>query len=398
MFPYAQMGLKNREEIRAYKKALVAADRKVRFRARLRTHEGKGVRIKLTVVGGEVIVDVRDPGIAGGTEVAEDSPSRTATVRVHDPHHRIRGGRTQPQTGQSIYGKYVHVEAGVWVTELAEWIDCPIFDGQIVEVEREGDFVTLSAEGRDGGHIDPALFPRAFAVRRHTRVHQGIRRILSHRGERRFDFPAKTRRLARDHAWRAGKAPWSACVRLAKSIDMQLYARGDGTFRLRTYPTKACWRFTDGQDCVVVGQPREIWSRLNARNLVIGRGRGKRKRNDEQHRPVRARSQLPDRHPLSKKNLGRDLVEIIDAPQIRKAAKLKRRTDSVLRRLSKLAQEISFTCRPIFHLEELDVVALKHSGLRARVRLQSFNIPLDDEGQMVVNYTRNVLPAGRRGK
>lgn len=391
MYPYAKMGLRNRAEINAYKKTLTDTRRHVRFRARLKKPNGKGVRFRLQVVDGEVVFETRNP----------DGPDRTATVHIYDPHKRIQPDKAQKRSGLPPFAEYISIEAGVWVgAPVDDWVDCPLFDGQILEVEREGDVVIFTCESRDGGHVAPSTFPRGFSVRRHTRVHEAIRRILRHRGETRFDFPSSSRRLPRDRSWKAGHAPKRACRQLARSINRQLYVRGDGTWRLRARPKKPVWKFKEGRDALVVGNPSERWSRADTRNFVIARGRGRRKRKDGQDRPIRARVQLPDRHYLSSQSLSegkRPLVHELEASHIHKRGPLIERAKEELRRVAKLEQTIAFDAMPVYHLEDLDLVALDYGGVDGWIPLQAMRIPLNGSGRMSVNFERHTLPAAGSG-
>ncbi len=71
-----------------------------------------------------------------------------------------------------------------------------------------------------------------------------------------------------------------------------------------------------------------------------------------------------------------------------------------------VAREFSFSCVPVYHLEEGDIVAVEVNGSMIKHRLRQWTIPLSVDGTMEVGWGSEDVPkrrprkkkAGRRGR
>lgn len=117
-------------------------------------------------------------------------------------------------------------------------------------------------------------------------------------------------------------------------------------------------------------------------------------------RPVIGRAELGQNHHLSSQALTggkRPRIKVDHRPGIHKVDKARRRAKKQLHRMKLgLEREISFSCVPVFHLEELDQVGVEIDGRMATVRLERFTIPQHPEGVMDVNWVGRRVPRRRR--
>lgn len=250
-------------EENAFAEALTEGRRRLRFRAQLFTHYGRGLSTPLDLLDGEVQVDCTRP---------KEQPSRTAHVTFADPKRTLAINLRHTGSGEVWFSNMIGLTWGIWVRAISQWVDVPVFLGPIFEVARRGAVVDVDLQGKEAGHLDPALFFRSYLARRHSRVHAAIRDLFERRGETEFALDETHRRLARDKAWGPEGVPWRAGQVLADVVDKQLFYRGNGDLRLRDVPDNPVWRFVEGRSSTVIDYPEERFSINEVENAVLIRG------------------------------------------------------------------------------------------------------------------------------
>jgi hypothetical protein len=153
-----------------------------------------------------------------------------------------------------------------------EWETVPLFLGPVQDVARSGIRVMVDCDSKEVQHLDPHTAAKPLSVRKHTKIHRAIRTIMEARGETRFNLDPVRQRLPRNRVLNVGVEPWKVARSLARTADMQLFYRGNGTLHLRQWPSVAAWRFRDGEEGTLVEYPEERLSIGPVRDtfVVIG--------------------------------------------------------------------------------------------------------------------------------
>lgn len=250
----------------SFEDALVAGDQQLEFKAQLFNKNGAPLSTELLLHDGEVLVDASNP---------RDTVSRTAHVTFLDPDRRLPVDGMDAGSGASWFSKQLGLWWCIWVSEIDDWVRVPVFRGWIFDVARRGIQVDVDAQGKEAGHLPPAVFPHSFSIRKGTKISDAIKDILRRRGEDDFAVEHTYRGLNRDRTWGVGQSPWRTIQNLASSVDKQAYFRGNGQFVLRDHPTQPVWVFTEGEDALLLDDAEERVSRGGVVNQVIVRGEGK---------------------------------------------------------------------------------------------------------------------------
>ena len=348
-------------------------------------------RITPHIIDGQVDVD------ADG-----DETTRSLTLTVLDPNHALHLDSDNPDDGALYADRMLQVVYSVLVPGLSERVDVPVFTGWIVDLERDGDQITITGQGKES--LAAGWIWRPITIKKGARKSDAIRTILSERsGERNFDIPDVTVRLPKSLSLGRAAAAWPRCRKIAQSMNRQLYYNGAGTCRLRIRPRRPVFTFRsdDPTRSNTTSRIKVTHDFSAVKNAVWFRG-GKPK---GQKKPVEFFAVAPKGHPLSPLRLGRTnadgqkigryLVMEQSNEHVRSKAEAKRRANALLDDVLLEVVGVSFTSVPIPHLDPSDVVRVSARDFSANVRIRQFSLPLAG-GDMTVGYIDRVSRPNKR--
>ena len=248
-----------------------------------------------------------------------DGVERTAAATILDPDGRA-GLDGSVVTGTSArVDRYLNLRRDIWLPSHETWASIPIFTGPLSEVTRDGDTISLAAQGKESLAMVPLMTPLSWP--KGTRRRQVIVDLLTKgAGEQSLDIPTGT-------GARLGKAfsvarvygdevqtVWAKARAQARVMGLQLFYDARGVARLRKRPVRPVWGFRADD---LAGRPtsaesvREI---VNTVAVVGGVPKGGKT-------PVALRRSLPDTHPwspaaLGRNGVGRYLVEQVEDSEL----------------------------------------------------------------------------------
>lgn len=348
------------------------------------------------VLGGQVDV-----------EAGSDRVSRTLSLNLLDPEHKLRFDADSPTRGALYADRFISARHEVYVPDLEGWVSCPVFMGPLTSFKRQGAEIELAAEGKEALMLAPYLATNQLTVHKRTRLDDGIERVARQAGERRFALPKLRHRLVNSRPVERDDELWRVLAGGDTNASGQqipgLIERGPGNYGLYYNPAGelAARRkggkpvFTFESEHVETGSLATSYDDDTFRNTVIVRG-GRRK---GEHNAF-AKVSLPDGHPLSPKSLARNgesryITEVIDADGLQTDRACEERGKEVLDRLSQMGVEVEFTSAVIPFLEEDDRCRFDGDGYRIDFTLRSFTIPLNGEA-MSVGWHKQVHPRKRK--
>ena len=325
--------------------------------------------------------------------------TRTWSGALLDPDHRLRLDSDAPGAGAVFGDRLLRIRHTITVPDPDARFGGPFpvtvtpFTGRMTKLDRDGDQVAIECQGLEVFGLTGCV---PLTLSKGTRVVAAIEKILRARmGHRRFRFPQGIKaRLARDVTvgWADDARPWVVATRLARSIDMQLYMAGDGYAVLRRPPGRAAHVFAwPGH---ITTEPKISYA-LGTANIVIVHGK----------KGVTAKADASDlrpRHSLSAAAMARHGVPIyvphlIDDDKIATTSAAKKLADSTLKRLLREQATVTFDAVPVYHLDELDLVATRTPDTRLVTPLRQATLPTGATGDMAVGYVRNIAePSVRR--
>lgn len=328
--------------------------------------------------------------------------TRALSLNLIDPRRTLRFEPDSPAEGALHADNFIGVQYGVYVAELAQWVDVPVFHGPITLVERLGATARVEALGKESLMLAPHLAGQGYTIRKGTRTDDAIRRVAGQAGERRFQLADLGRRLRRSQVVGPETEPWKVIVGGEESAkgkvlpsladrgghDLEVFYNGTGHLTARRRDTNPSFTFAEGKH--LTGEPTVKWDVREFRNAVIVRG-GKRKKKAR----ARAFVTLPASHPLSPRSLARNgedryLVEVFESEGLKTDAECRRRGQEILNRKSREAVTAEFESLVVPHLDEADTVVLKTAEYDLRFDFQQATIPLVPTETMSVGFLKVV--------
>lgn len=376
------------------------------------------IRVQLDVLdmNGDTLASIDHRIEDGQVNVATDSdgPTRSMSVTLHDPLHRLRLDSDAPDAGSLSADRMLRARYGVLVPTVG-WVDVPVFTGPISTVSRDGASLSVECQGKE---VLASYVWRTFTVEKGVAKTEAIRRVLRERaGETMFDLPDLPTRLGsaasltpeapEDPRRFNANTPWGLARLIAASMSRQLFYDGSGRCRLRQLPGSPTFTF---DETLIASAPQVAFDMTEMRNAVKVTGKtlneGKETGTQVATKIVSGRAVAPDSHPLSPQRLGRRLAdgtvvgrfipEFITNDAIRSDREATRKAEQIL--ADRLAQQvdISFDALPVPHLEEMDVIRVSYEDMRMDARLRRFSLPLTHSGVMSVGYVKRVTKPRRR--
>ena len=277
----------------------------------------------------------------------------------------------------------------------------PVFCGPVTLFEREGAVAKVEAQGKERLMLEPHFVGRGYSIRKHTRVDAAIRRVASEVGEERLALPSLPQKLNRARVVAPDSAPWlvikggeenakgKTLPGLLDRAGKDLVPFYDARGRLAARPRSQSVGFTFQESAHLTSQPQIQFDLESFRNTVIVRG-GKRKK----RKSASARLSLPASHPLSPAALARNgkprfLIEFLDVDGAKTDRACRKRAQKELGRLAHEGVTASFTCLPVPHIDETDLLAVETDEYRVTFPAGQMTLPLTP-AEMSIGATRPV--------
>jgi hypothetical protein len=387
------------------------AERRAYLRGLVSTHSIR-VRVDVLSLEHDRLASLTNVTLDGQVNVDLTAEvTRAATVTFLDTRRGISFDSDSPADGALFADRMLRITYGVKSDAMGAWVDVPIFTGPIIKLDRDGDLVTVEAQGKELLALSPAWKP--LTLKKGTDKVDAIRTIMRWRaGETRFALPDLKGNLPKDLSLGRREIPWEAVKSTARSLNRQVYYDGAGVLRLRAYPENSLYTFRSGTGGNITSDPQVAYDIGDLRNVVLVRG-GKPRGVKADNNPLTPAPKkvanisyvaVPDkRHPLSPERLGRNdvprrLVEFVDDDTIRSKKEAERVAERMLRSRLWQAVDVSFEALPVPHLDVGDTVRVVTDDFAMSFRLRQFSIPLSSSGTMSVGFLRRVSRMGRRNR
>jgi hypothetical protein len=262
------------------------------------------------------------------------------------------------------------------------------FTGPLVKFSRDGDVVKVEAQGKEQrARTDvPSL-----TCKRGMNVADAIEKIMRERcGEHLFSFPkGVSERLPKDVVVGRKEAvwPWVVCLKLARSIGMQLFYNGQGVLVLRDIPARPVI------DLLPTG-PVSVdydWGSMFNRVEVTGHRKVKATKSTKAHDVnLEGDATAGPKHPLNPTKMGRNGVPwqhtlFIEDSKIATNAQAEKVADVELARVLTQSAKVTANVVPVWHLDPRDPVRVGDEV----VSLQDGSFPLAG-GDATVGETEQV--------
>lgn len=234
------------------------------------------VRVALQDLAGRELADLSGRLLDGQVNLdVEAETTRQATLSLDDPSRSLNLDSYAPADGALFADRMVSITYGVFVTDLARWVDVPVFVGPITGMDRDGDSVNLTCLGKE--HLAKGSCWTTLTYKKGRNVLSAIRSVLQTRaGETRFIFPTTgplaRARLGRDYSLTRASTPWGAATTWAASIGAVLYYDGAGRCVLKDDVSRGAWRFKDGDGGSVLSTPKVSYDLSTVVNAVAVTG------------------------------------------------------------------------------------------------------------------------------
>jgi hypothetical protein len=315
--------------------------------------------------------------------------TRSLEVTVLDENRRLRFEGNSPARGAVYADRFIAVRYDVYVKSLDDWVSCPVFWGPLTGYSREGNQVTLEAQGKEILLMAPHYATNGYTLKKNQRLDDAIKEVALRAGETRFDIPefsdAKLRTgrvvVARDEPWMVLKGgdqdangdPVPGLVGEAPGERM-IYYDARGRLTVRGIDQAAVVTFADGRDLVT--HPSVSYDLTEFRNTVVVRGK---KPEGKPH--AIGKAQLKTNHPLSSWNLRRNgipryMTEFVEAEGLKTVEECEARAELILEKLAQQGVTPSFECLPLPYLEEADEARLETDEWSFKFALKQFTLPL----------------------
>lgn len=359
------------------------------------------VKTRVTVMNleGDSLRTITPRFLDGQINVADGPVSRSLTATILDPSRTLNFDSSNPSDGALYADRMLRVTVDVLVPGDG-WVAIPCFTGPVTKFDRTDAVVTVECQGKEA--LSMGQLWRPLTIKKGTKKTDALRRILARTGENRFSIPDLAEKLPKDLSLGRESQPWLACLKIARSMNRQLYYDGRGVCRLRKYPGNALFTFTERDS--ITTPPTASFSANEFHDVIWvkgGRPKGTERRSDDDGTPnatyvgpgVRAAAVAPNSHPLTIDRNGQRLfhVRTIDDDHIRSIgpaqALANRELDDSLRQ----DVAMSFDAIPVYHLDPGDWVRCRTSSFVRGMRLNTFSLPL-----LVTNGSMSVGYASRR--
>ncbi len=250
------------------------------------------------------------------------------------------------------------------------WIDVPVFCGPIVDVSRDGDYLTIESQSKDVLALDKPW--RAYTVKKGTLVTEAVRLILTNMtGETRFKIQANSKTLGKDISVGSDTTPMEQVKILLDGIGYISFYDSEGWFVAKPPTLDVGFVFTDGDSGFVTSRvTRDYRSEgiVNAVRVTSANGKNK------------AEAVADVTHPFAPAKLGRNgvgrfLWEDIQSESNLSKAQCQTQANQKLAELLLDAVSVSFEGLPVPFLDAWDVVRVSADSVAVDVRFTQMSVP-----------------------
>lgn len=352
---------------------LTHADYRLWLDAQTATHQQR-VRVRVRDLDHRLVGDLSHLFVDGDVnfDVSRDV-TRKLSLTLTDPSRSI-GWEPDTVTGAPRYGnRMIQVDVLTRVSELGDWVECPVFTGPVVDFDRQGAEVNISCDGKE--RLALGSFPTPITFRRKTKVTWCIFKMLTLTGETRLgQLPNLNATLPEDITCTRTDSPWVQAQELARSIDRVLFYDARGHLRLVRRPPNPVVTVRSEWLTEPVSLDRQDVSETPNRWLVLGpKPKGGKRR-------ISVNIQMPKSSPLSLERDGKRIwrTERIERNGIKTHRKARdigqHHRDEALRNRT----DFTVSCLNLPHLSEWDLVRVRDPYVGAFwLRLDKATIPLD---------------------
>lgn len=330
--------------------------------------------------------------------------TRDLDLTLHDPSGRFTPDPNSPRPTTIWPSNFIAVERLDYVSALDRYVRCPVFWGPIGGFSRQGSIVKVKGRGKESLVQDPALLWRTLNFPKGSNVVTVIRDILRAAGERRFDLPVLSYRLPALLSLSPYTEIWPIVLKLAASINRQVFYDGLGRVRLRVRPTRPVFTLYHVElpgkpQPIVLSQPDVSFS-TDARNTfeTLGPPPANARADRVRGLKVAARSHGLSPQTLARNGVPRHLVESVQNDKFKRNAEAQAEAERMHDTQLRIDVDVSLECTPVPHAEPEDYWSVVTEDDTIGFRMQQYTIPLTAAETMSIGslLRPRVLPRGRR--
>lgn len=332
-------------------------------------------------------VDVRVPEYDRESKTIE--VSRNASLTLLDPAAELGFDSGSPVSGSMYLDRMIGLAYGVRCS--FGWVDCPVFVGPLTSVERDGEFVSIEAQGKELFGLSEANTTATYKEGRELR--DVFSSLMGRTGEdlALVDHLPAGPKLQKTFSITPETHYWFQAYRIALSQKRAPFYDGSGRCRTPLEPTRPSWTFAYGNGGMLLSLPKVGYSvddLKNAARVVGGEPKGSK-------RKVIGTAEAPATSSLSATTLGRRgakryLLATEEDSELTTKAKATARAKELLE--DGLAQQVAteFTALAVPHLEPWDLVVVNSPHFAGEMRVKNFSLPLTADGVMTVGFNDRV--------
>lgn len=203
------------------------------------------VRATLLDLDGKHLNDLTDKLADGQINVdgtSSDGIARTATIVLRDPRRALPFDSSSPADSALWYDRMVRI---VYEVRSGDgWLGGPAFVGPVTSLVRDGQ--TVSVGCKDKAWLASGNAWTVLHLGKGMKVTDAITRVMRDlTGETLLDIPDLPQRLPHHVTITPDDIPWHEARKLANAVDRQLYYDSGGWCRLRRWPGRSLFTFTD---------------------------------------------------------------------------------------------------------------------------------------------------------
>lgn len=354
--------------------------------------------VTLRGLGHTLVSDISDLALDGQVNYTPgDGVSRTLQMGFLDPDHSLRLDAEAPSQGVAGLNRLIRVTMSVYVPDFSQWYGVHAFTGRPSQVDRDGDTVTVEAQGKECLHLRTVS---SNYLRKGTYLTNAIKHLLTIAGETHFRFPpGKTGGKLPERVNFGGtdeaRQPWQVARRLARRMGYRLDYDGSGYAWLRKVSASPALTLVEAGDGANVTARVRVGADLKTmRNRVVATGRTKK------GKALYVTPETPKAsHPHSGQSLKINGVPwfntaIYDQPGIKKKSDLIQFQRARLKELLTENVTVQTTAFPYWHLDPGDLIRFEGASATFNFRFSEGSVPLgpSDSG-MTIGYTHPVRNA-----